>query len=393
LDIGLVLINIGILVVSLIIIIKSADVFIDNIVKIGRAIGISQIILGVTAAAIGTSLPEFGSSLLATVSHSSNMGVGIILGSNIWNVAGIFGITATITGLIKADSKSLTRDGLVTIVTGIILVAVMAVAVIFFNPLSTTPKDVIGVIYTNNISIIGSIIMVLFIIYYFRVLVKSEGEQSNNGSNSNTANGGDSNTTNSGDSNTVNGIESNDDIIVGIQEFEGDFSEIPDTNSQNQNSIEDNGKISIKDVVYAAVSIILLGVCCNFLIDSATVLADVFGIPTTIMALFTLSIGTSIPELVVTLSSAMKGLHDISLGTIYGSVTFNMLIAIGIFSFFAPINVEPLSLFFDAPVMILIIIISMLLFKFNKLKLNRTSGLILLGIYIAYAFIRIFVLV
>ena len=46
------------LIIALIIVIKSADIFVDNLVDIGGALGISQIILGVTAAAIGTSLPS-----------------------------------------------------------------------------------------------------------------------------------------------------------------------------------------------------------------------------------------------------------------------------------------------------------------------------------------------
>ncbi len=63
---------------------------------------------------------------------------------------------------------------------------------------------------------------------------------------------------------------------------------------------------------------------------SGVELARIAGIPEMIMGLFTLAIGTSIPELVVTLSSAMKGLHDLSIGTILGSNTFNILIGIGV---------------------------------------------------------------
>ncbi len=96
---------IGILIISLIIVIKSADIFVDNLVEIGTLVGISQIILGVTASAIGTSLPEFGSAMIATLSGSPDIGVGCVIGSNIWNIAGILGITATFTGLIRPDPK------------------------------------------------------------------------------------------------------------------------------------------------------------------------------------------------------------------------------------------------------------------------------------------------
>lgn len=110
-----------------------------------------------------------------------------------------------------------------------------------------------------------------------------------------------------------------------------------------------------------------------------------------IMGLFTLAIGTSIPELVVTLSSAMKGLHDLSIGNILGSNTFNIMIGIGVPALFMDIPVEPLSLSFDAPVMILVTLMVLLLIK-RGMKLTRTDGIILLATYIGYAILRLFVL-
>ena len=105
---------IAVLVIALIIVIKSADVFVDNLVDIGGALGISQIILGVTASAIGTSLPEFGSAMIASLTGSTDIGVGCVIGSNIWNIAGILGISATAAGIIRADTSGISRDGLVT---------------------------------------------------------------------------------------------------------------------------------------------------------------------------------------------------------------------------------------------------------------------------------------
>ena len=116
---------IAVLVIALIIVIKSADIFVDNLVDIGGALGISQIILGVTASAIGTSLPEFGSAMIASLTGSTDIGVGVVIGSNIWNIAGILGISATAAGIIKADTSGITRDGLVCLGTGLILIFFM----------------------------------------------------------------------------------------------------------------------------------------------------------------------------------------------------------------------------------------------------------------------------
>ncbi len=57
---------------SLIGVIISADIFVDKIVDIGREVGISPIILGVTVAAAGTSLPEFGSTMISVLTGSLN---------------------------------------------------------------------------------------------------------------------------------------------------------------------------------------------------------------------------------------------------------------------------------------------------------------------------------
>ncbi|MDR3222327.1 MAG: calcium/sodium antiporter [Methanobrevibacter sp.] len=360
-----VIINIIILIVSLIVVIKAADVFIENISLIGTALGVSQIVLGVTAAAIGTSLPEFGSALLAIINHSSHMGVGIVIGSNIWNVVGIFGITATITGCVKADKKSLNRDGLVAIITGVILIGVMILSAKFTNPLDLS-KGEIGIISSNIPIIFGSLIMVFFYLYYFKVLIRDQKKSLDNFK------------------------KKSDKIIDNKQEIILSSS-CNENNNINELEVKKE-KLRSKNVILVILSISALAIACDFLIDSATELAHIMGIPETIMALFTLSIGTSIPELVVTLSSAMKGLYDLSLGTVFGSVTFNILIPIGLLSFYDPIHIETLSLYFDTPVMILSIVVAIVLFKLNNRELNRISGLFLIGLYIVYAYVRIFFL-
>jgi cation:H+ antiporter len=128
------------------------------------------------------------------------------------------------------------------------------------------------------------------------------------------------------------------------------------------------------------------------MVYSGVGLAEIAGIPEMIMGLFTLAIGTSIPELVVTLSSAMKGLHDLSIGTVLGSNTFNILIGIGVPALIMSVPVERLSLTFDAPVMIFVTVLLFVLVRKGNMKLNRVAGVILLVTYIVYAFLRIFIL-
>jgi cation:H+ antiporter len=319
-----ILILIVLLIISLIIVIKSADIFVDNLVDIGGALGISQIILGVTAAAIGTSLPEFGSAMIASLSGSVDIGVGTVIGSNIWNIAAILGISAIAAGTIRTDSSGINRDGLMTLATGIILIIFMLL---------------------GDINWIASVVMIALYIFYLWRLIKSQKEYK-----------------------------------------KGKIKEEITYESHEKKPIDK------KKIGFVILGLAGLIVGCRILVYSGVELARIAGIPEMIMGLFTLAIGTSIPELVVTLSSAMKGLHELSIGTILGSNTFNILIGIGIPALIIDIPVEKLSLTFDAPVMIFVTVLLLLLVKRSG-KLTRNGGIILLATYISYAAIRLTVLV
>jgi len=327
------MIQILILIISLIIVIKSADLFIDNLVDIGTRLGISEIILGVTAAAIGTSLPEFGSAVIASLSGNTDIGVGVVIGSNIWNIAGILGISATVAGVINTDTKGVTRDGLITVSTGLILIFFM-----LFGDITST----------------AAIIMIIVYIFYLWMLIRAQKNYSKNVSS---------------DENSNNEKLKEPEVLDGESQL-------------NKKSIK------IKNIIFMILGFIGLVIGCKLLVDSGTELARIAGIPTMIMGLFTLAIGTSIPELVVTLSSAVKGLHNLSLGTVLGSNTFNILIGIGIPALLMNVPVDRLSLTFDAPVMIFVTTLLILLSRRGN-KLNRFDGLILLSIYIIYATTRL----
>jgi cation:H+ antiporter len=320
-----------ILIISLLIVIKSADIFVDNLVEVGALLGISQIILGVTASAIGTSLPEFGSAMIATLSGSVDIGVGTVIGSNIWNIAGILGITATFAGVIKSDTKGLKRDGAVTLATAFILMFFM-----FFG----------------DIGKIAAIVMIIVYAIYLRSLIKAQKEDT-------------------------------EDNKIKIEEK----SELEGNNKKSESKLK---SIPPKSIAWILVGFAGLVLGCRLLVYSGTGIGEILGIPEMIMGLFVLAIGTSIPELVVTFSSAMKGLHDLSIGTVLGSNTFNILIGIGVPAFVLNVPVDHTSLIFDAPAMIFVTVLLLLLIK-KDMKLTRNNGLILLATYITYAVIRIFV--
>ncbi|MBU1032484.1 MAG: calcium/sodium antiporter [Patescibacteria group bacterium] len=100
----------GIFILSLLVLIRSANYFTDAAIKIGLYLGIPSFIVGVTIIAVGTSLPELISSIIAVVSESSEIVVGNVVGSNITNIFLILGITALIGKKLKISHELIRID-------------------------------------------------------------------------------------------------------------------------------------------------------------------------------------------------------------------------------------------------------------------------------------------
>lgn len=320
------------LILSFIIVIKSADLFVDSLVEIGESVGISQIILGVTASAIGTSLPEFGSAMIAVFSGNPDIGVGVVIGSNIWNIAGILGISSIAAGYIYVKQSELRRDGLMTLLTAVIL--------LFF------------MLLLNEITRIVGIILIITYIIYLYILIRSQNSKT--------------------EENEVD-IESDDN-------FES---------SENVEEVVNTGRSRNKNILISFIGLSDLIIGSRILVYSGVEIGVLSGVPQMIIGLFALAIGTSLPEFVVTLRSAMKKMHSLSIGTVLGSNIFNILIGIGIPSLFLTIPLDKLAVSFDAPVMILVTVLLILL-SYRKSKISRIGGAVLLAVYITYTITRIY---
>lgn len=97
-----------------------ARLLVDGAVSIARGFGISEAFIGLTIVAVGTSLPELATSLIAAIRRQSEIAIGNIIGSNIFNVLGILGVTALITP-IPVASRFLTFDLPVMIAASLLL--------------------------------------------------------------------------------------------------------------------------------------------------------------------------------------------------------------------------------------------------------------------------------
>ena len=86
----------GYLIVGFLLLIKGADIFVEGSSAVARKLHIPTIIIGMTIVAMGTSLPELVTSVVAARKHELDMAVGTVIGSNIFNVLLILGLAATI---------------------------------------------------------------------------------------------------------------------------------------------------------------------------------------------------------------------------------------------------------------------------------------------------------
>ncbi|NJL48201.1 MAG: calcium/sodium antiporter [Leptolyngbyaceae cyanobacterium SM2_5_2] len=93
------LVNLGLMGLGLATLLWGSRLFISGAVDIARAIGVSQLVIGLTIVAAGTSLPELATSLVATLRGERDIAVGNVIGSNIFNILVVLGVTSMVSGV------------------------------------------------------------------------------------------------------------------------------------------------------------------------------------------------------------------------------------------------------------------------------------------------------
>ncbi|EPJ47677.1 MAG: Ca2+/Na+ antiporter [Osedax symbiont Rs1] len=152
------------------------------------------------------------------------------------------------------------------------------------------------------------------------------------------------------------------------------------------NEEEDIAKISTtKSIIWLVLGLILLVASSKALVWGATEIAVSLGVSDLIIGLTIVAIGTSLPELAASITSALKGHHDIAIGNIIGSNIFNLGAVMAIPGLAAPILLE--SEVFNRD-FLLMLALSLLLLAFCFLRkpasIKRPEGAILIAIYVIY---------
>jgi len=302
--------DILIFVFSLIILVKGADFLVDGSSRLARKIGINEFIIGLTLVSIGTSLPEFATSIAASFKSESGLIMGNIVGSNIANILLIFAFGIFMIKF-KIKENFYKKDCLFMI----------AITFLFF----LLSIDRVISFYD---SLLMFILFVLYIIYLFR-------------------------------------------------------------NKINYYNVSENISIN-KSIIFVIIGLIGLYYGAKLLVPSTVSIAELFNIKIEIISAFLIAVGTSVPELLVTISSARKKLEKILIGNIIGSNIANILLIIGVSGMINNMEVSKISLYYFMPVMILT---SLIFYNFirNNFDKRIVYGTIFIAIYILFLIFSIVV--
>ncbi len=301
-----------VLVAGFVLLVKGADFFVDGAVGIAARFGIPQLVIGLTIAAMGTSMPEAAVSITSALKGSAGITVGNVVGSNIMNILVILGLTAVITPIaVQRSTRRFEIPGMI------------AVSVLFL---------VFGYTGGEIVRFEGIIMWLVFIGYLGYLLWIAK-------------------------------------------------------NNKAEESGEEDKKWSLPVQLIAIVggiAAIVLG--SDLAVDGATAIAKAFGMSDRIIGLTIVAFGTSLPELVTSVTAARRGKADIAIGNIVGSNIFNILFVAGTTALITPVVFE--AKFVVDSIIAIVAAVILLVSVCNKdMKLKRPAGAVMLvcyGVYLAY---------
>ena len=140
----------------------------------------------------------------------------------------------------------------------------------------------------------------------------------------------------------------------------------------------------LKDILWIILGVIGLKIGGDLAVDNAVNIANYFGVSEKIIGLTILAVGTSLPELVTSVTAAIKGNSDIAIGNIIGSNIFNMLLIIGVAAF-----INPISYNFSYNMDLIVLVVATLILALfpvipPKNEMSRANGIIYFLMYVGY---------
>ena len=372
------LVSVLLFAVGLVLLIKGGDWFVDGATGIAKRFNLPDIVVGATVVSIGTTLPEVMVSTTGALAGSGAMAYGNAIGSIICNTA-----------LIAAIS--------ITCNPGPVNVKSMRTPAIFFF--------MSAALYCFAAYVLGffprwmGIVMLTIFVCYMLLTVR------NGLKNPDTAGEEE-------DEEESAGMPWAGIILIGVVALlvalSGNFFEATPVWFAGVMAVITVGFLLFGSKIFkesnvtrqlwmelilliAGAGIIAVGA--DLLVEHGQVIAIGLGVPATVVALLFVALGTSLPELVTTITSLKKGRASLGVGNVIGANVFNLVLVSGVSVTLAPFAVPNentllntglnLSLVLDIPVMLGVMIL-MILPALMKKKLSRSQGAVLLAIYVAF---------
>lgn len=310
--------NILLVIAGLVLLIWGADRFVHGAAAAARNLGVAPLLIGLTVVAAATSAPEILVSIIAALQGKPGLAFGNAIGSNIFNIGLVLGLTAMIRPILL-ESATLRRE-----MPALLAVSLLTVSLFLDSFLSRID----GVVLLTG--------LIIVMVWLARLGLRSA---------------------------------TNDPIA---RDFD---AEIPDDVSM------------VMAVVWLIVGLGTLLIGAELLVDGAVGIARMLQVSDVVIGIIVVAFGTSLPELAVSLASALKGEYGLAIGNIVGSNIFNLLAVIGIAAAIEPASLPPsvLSLHIFVMVAFTLVLFAMTYDYDGKAQLSRLEGLALFLAFIAYA--------
>jgi cation:H+ antiporter len=305
------------LIIGFALLIKGADYFVEGASKIAALLRVPPLLVGLTIVAFGTSSPEATVSIIAALEGSSEVSLGNVIGSNIFNITLVVGITALINPL-SVETTTIRKEIPFTMLASVAL-AVLA------NDIALQDAG------TNLINKSDGIILLLFFIIFLYYIIE-----------------------------------------VAINNRE----QVPDAAAATARGTWG------KNILFTLAGLAAIIFGGDLVVDNATKIALSVGMSETLVGLTIVAVGTSLPELITSITAALKKESEIALGNIVGSNIFNILFVLGAAATISPLAVND-KIFMDIGAMIILTLV-LLLFSRTRFKISKVEGVILAAAYISY---------
>lgn len=322
------------IILGLAMIIIGANFLVEGSSRIASRFGISDIVIGMTIVAIGTSAPEMVVSFLGAMKGSVGLSVGNILGSNICNILLIIGLSSIIYPM-TVSRINVNRDMQFMLLSTVVLFIISLDAQI--ETLTIDDQMTGNVISRTE----GLVLLLFFLVFMFYSVASAKRHES-------LGKGSDANV------------------------------------EEEKPAVKKNFLISLVMFIGGLAVLIWGG---NILVDNAATLARAKGVSDTLIGATIIAIGTSLPELAASVMAACRKKVGIAIGNVIGSNIFNVFLILG-----GCATVTPLPLASVNHVHFIFLLLATLLFLVSartSFKIRRIEGLLLFALYILYIIVTI----